>query len=133
MNERLVIDTSVYLNYAAYGKLYRLINEIKIYEIKVYINIELLEEIERNLERVLIVKTHTIEFLISEIKQNTLLIPTISIFSNCPDEKDNFLFDIAIQSGSEVLVTKENALLNWSESPILIHDIEWFKEKYVVD
>ena len=55
-----------------------------------------------------------------------------TVFNNSPDSKDNFLFDLALQTASEVIVTKEKALLNFAESPVLIHDIKWFKEKYPV-
>ncbi len=51
---------------------------------------------------------------------------------NSPDPKDNFLFDLAIQTNSDVIVTKEKALLSFGNSPVAIHDIKWFKETFPV-
>ena len=45
MSSKFVIDSSVYLNYAAYGKIYRLMDAIVTYDLVVYINEELLNEL----------------------------------------------------------------------------------------
>ena len=45
----------------------------------------------------------------------TTLFNTIPIFSDCPDPKDNYLFDLAIQSQADYLVTGDKIVL---ETPI---------------
>ena len=133
MKNRLVIDTSVYLSYARYKKLYRLSYCVEEYELNLFVNHILLEELVRNLPRILLLNGHDPQEALNEILEFTTLVQTIPIFSKSPDPKDNFLFDLAIQTQSDVIVTKEKILLDFKESPVLIHDIKWFKETYPVN
>ena len=47
--DRLVIDTSVFINYTRHQKLYRLINAILTYDLSVYLSFDLIDELERNI------------------------------------------------------------------------------------
>ena len=132
MQNKIVIDTCVLFNYAKYGKLYRIADAVFTYDLEIYVDKYLMSEIVRNARKV------TDNVLISrkiehDIRQFTYQVNTIPLFSKSPDPKDNFLFDLALQTNSEVIVTKEKALLSFSESPIPIHDIKWFKEKFPVE
>ena len=49
MKRKFVIDTSVYITYAAYNKIYRLISAIDKYSLEVYVNNEILLELENNI------------------------------------------------------------------------------------
>ena len=51
MKKALIIDTSVFLTYIRYNKLYRLIDAFNKYEIDVFVNQNLLNEIERNINK----------------------------------------------------------------------------------
>lgn len=42
MKKKFVIDTSVYITYAAYNKIYRLVDAINRYNLEVFINDELI-------------------------------------------------------------------------------------------
>ena len=132
MKRHFVIDTSVLITYASYGKLYRLANMIGTYNMKVFVNAHLLNEFGKNLQKVLNKRNIDIEEEIRSVLDFATLVETIPIFSISPDPKDNFLFDLALQTDSEVIVTKEKLLLNFVESPIPIHDIKWFKEMFLV-
>ena len=66
------------------------------------------------------------------ITESCIVFSPVTLFKDSPDIKDNFLFDLAIQTHSEIIVTKEIALLNFTLSPVPIHDIKWFKETYPV-
>ncbi|MFP5040644.1 putative toxin-antitoxin system toxin component, PIN family [Parasediminibacterium sp. JCM 36343] len=131
MPTKLVIDTSVYFTYAKHGKLYRLADAVLTYNLVVFVDDLLIAEVERNAYKIT-QDPGIAKQIIQEIKEFTFHFPTTPKFSNSPDPKDNFLFDLAIQTNSEVIVTKEKALLEFSESPIAIHDIKWFKENYPV-
>ena len=133
MKQHFVIDSSVFLSYAAYNKLYRLENAVEKYGLKVYINATLLDELEKNLPKVLRSTNLTTPIAIDIIIAISTSVEIIPQFTLSPDPKDNFLFDLALQTNSEVIVTKEKALLNFIESPVPIHDIKWFKETYPVD
>ena len=132
MKKALVVDTSVFLTYAAYDKIYRLIDAIDKYDLIVYVNDELLNEIERNLVNSVRAENADPKLIFESIKENTVLVKIENSYTQSPDPKDNFLFDLAIQTNSEILVTQEKALLNFENSPVKIHDLKWFKETYPV-
>jgi uncharacterized protein len=131
MKRNLVIDTSVFLTYIRFNKLYRLINAIVDYRLAVYVNSNLLQEIERNINKKVEIPIDTKE-IIDYILEYCILSEVVSIFNQSPDAKDNFLFDLAIQTNSEIIVTQEKALLTFKESPVVIHNLKWFKETYPV-
>ena len=66
------------------------------------------------------------------VRGYTIEFATVNSFTGNPDPKDNFLFDLAIQTGSEVIVTQEKALLGFKDSPVPIHNLKWVKENYPV-
>jgi len=132
MQKRLVIDTSVYITYAMFNKIYRLFNAIDKYDLAVFVNEFLLNEIENNLYESLRFKDADHLMILAAIKEITSNITSTPLYKNSPDPKDNFLFDLAIQTNSEVIVTSEKALLGFEESPVIIHDIKWFKETFPV-
>ena len=55
-----------------------------------------------------------LSIILIALKDITFCFKTISIFQDSTDTKDNFLFDLALQTESEVIVTKEKALLNFA-------------------
>ena len=127
-----MIDTSVYLTYAAYNKVYRLVSAIDEYDLQVFINDEILVELENNLAKCIRVADAQPRIIVEAIRKATIFKTTIFAFKGSPDPKDNFLFDLALQTGSEVIVTQEKALLGFKNSPVPIHDLKWFKENYPV-
>jgi uncharacterized protein len=108
-----------------------LINAIVDYRLAVYVNSNLLQEIERNINKKVEIPIDTKE-IIDYILEYCILSEVVSIFNQSPDAKDNFLFDLAIQTNSEIIVTQEKALLTFKESPVVIHNLKWFKETYPV-
>ena len=132
MKKKFVIDTSVYITYTAHNKIYRLISAIDKYSLDVYINDEILTELESNIARCIQVADVDPDIILLAIKKATIYKMTIPDFSSSPDPKDNFLFDLALQTGSEVIVTQEKALLGFKNSPVPVHDLKWFKENYPV-
>ncbi len=130
MKNHFVIDTSVYLTYASYDKIYRLENAVTMYELVVYINQQLLDELQSNLPKVIVAKDVSAKKLLDIISSFTVEVDVKPIFKESPDPKDNFLFDLALQTGSEVIVTQEKALLGFAKSPIPIRNIKWFKENF---
>ena len=111
--------------------MYRLIDAFNKYEIDVFVNQNLLNEIERNINKNVEVIVDTKEVM-DYITSSCILFEITPTFTQSPDPKYNFLFDLAIQTNSEILVTQEKALLNFENSPVKIHDLKWFKETYPV-
>ncbi len=131
-SNNLVIDTSIFINYALFDKMYRISYAVEAYELHVFVNNHLLSEFEKNLVMASKKRQVDIDLAMKLMHSITICIESEPLFTNSPDPKDNFLFDLAIQTTSEVIVTQEKALLNFRESPVLIHDIKWFKETYPV-
>ena len=132
MKKKFVIDTSVYITYATYNKIYRLVNAINLYDLYVFINDELLIELENNIGECLMIKDVAPAIILTAIENATIYTVTQPRFAGSPDPKDNFLFDLALQTGSEVIVTQEKSLLAFTNSPVPIHNIKWFKENFPV-
>jgi putative PIN family toxin of toxin-antitoxin system len=133
MKRRFVLDTSVILKYATHSRLYRLLSIVVKYQIIIYVNDNLIEELKRNLPKV--IKTPAIPHseILEEILFLTTYVKSEEIFLLSPDPKDNFLFDLAIQTGSEVIVSDEKKLLAFSDSPVPVKSLGWFKENFPVD
>ena len=133
MKRGYVLDTSVLMKYLSYNKLYRLFNIVSTYNITVYANTELINEIERNLPR--IVKSSPLSY--QQIMDDLLLLVTPIIttpsFTQSPAPKDNFLFDLALQTGSEVIVSDEKKLLFFENTPVPVRSLGWFKETFPVE
>lgn len=132
MKRKFVIDTSIFLIYASHNKLYRLADAAIIYGLLFYINDELIAELKRNIPRVIQASNITADDIIKNVLNITIHVNTINKFTESPDAKDNFLFDLALQTGSDIIVTQEKALLGFTSSPVEIHDLKWFKENYPV-
>lgn len=132
MKRKFVIDTSVYITYAAYNKIHRLVNAIDKYNLEVYVNDEIIEELENNIDDCMQVAGVKSAIILQAIRKATVHKTTVPGFNGSPDPKDNFLFDLAIQTDSEVIVTQEKALLTFKESPVPVHNLKWFKEHYPV-
>ncbi len=132
MSKKFVLDSSVFLTYAAYDKIYRILDAVITYDIIIFTNETLIEELKINLPKIIRIKTKTPEQIIDEIILLTTKVETTPQFSQSPDPKDNFLFDLSIQTNSELIVTEEKALLTFKESPVKIHNMKWFKENFPV-
>lgn len=85
MNRKFVLDTSVILKYATHSKLYRLLNIVMQYRIIIFVNDNLIAELEKNLPKV--IKAPTIPYY--EILEDILFLTTYfeskEIFDKSPD------------------------------------------------
>ena len=132
MNNKLVIDTSVFISYSIYKKMYRIFDAIKTYHLMVYVNEELINEYFDNLRYINKYTPYELEDLMTAFTDLSIFVKVEKQFNQSPDPKDNFLFDIAIQTNSEVIVSQEKALLQFANTPVPVHDIKWFKETFPV-
>ena len=133
MSRKFVLDTSVLLKYITHNKLYRLFNIVVKYRIVIYIDDTLIAELERNLPRA--IKSPAVPY--GEIIEAVLLLTTyakpLALFDVSPDPKDNFLFDLAMQTKSEVIVSDEKKLLSFYDSPVPVRSLGWFKETFPIE
>ncbi len=96
MRKKLVLDTCVFLTYASYNKLDRLVFAIEKYDLEIFSNKELIDELERNIPRVIKAEGVTTGDILVQVNLITTLVNTVPVFNKSPDPKDNFLFDLAL-------------------------------------
>ena len=133
MKRGFVLDTSVLLKYAAHDKLHRLLNIIATYNIVIYANETLMDEVKRNLPRMLKNQVVSPEKITERLLALTTFVNTNPAFTQSPDPKDNFLFDLALQTDSEVIVSDEKKLLLFKDTPVPVRSLGWFKETFPVE
>ena len=104
MKKALIIDTSVFLTYISFNKVYRITSAIQLHNLEVFVNETLINEIERNINKTLQVDANPLE-IINQILTATTLVKIVPSFTQSPDPKDNFLFDLAIQTNSEIIIS----------------------------
>ena len=131
---RLVIDANIFVAYAMYGKIERLAEAILTYNLEVFIDRGLLEEIHRTLSKPGMLRSDrfTADDIVELIQAITYLEETSYSYALSPDPEDNFLFDIALQHRCHVIITNETSLLHFKQSPVRIYNLEWFKNNFPV-
>jgi len=111
---KIVIDTNIWISYFINSNFTDLTELIHNNNIILYIDDVLLNEIKDILARKKFAKYHfdvgkILEFIISI----TTTVKTQPLFKDCPDPKDNFLYDLALQTNADYLVTGDRKLLTF--------------------
>jgi putative PIN family toxin of toxin-antitoxin system len=111
---RVVLDTNIWITYIITAKLDNLVHLIIDNDIQVLTSNHLIEELSEVISRKKFTKYLTLPIAeyIDFHKELSTNISTIPVFTASPDPKDNFLFDLAIQSDAEYIVTGDKRLLD---------------------
>jgi len=114
---KVIFDTNIWVSYFIKGKFDELVNLVIDDEMIVYSSKELIEELTEVLSRKKFSKylSLPINEYIDFHKELVTIINTKPNYKDSPDPKDNFLFDLAIQSASKYIVTGDKILLALSE------------------
>ena len=134
MITRIILDTNIWVSYFIGRNFDQIAPTILNNNLTVYSCIELEEELENVLNRKKIKKLlqlNTGRYL-AFVRNLTQPVQINRVFRGCPDDKDNYLFDLAIQSNSEFLVTGDKRLLAFNESPVKMMPLSTFKETYPI-
>ena len=70
--------------------------------------------------------------VISYIKRITLVVAERAVYGISPDPKDNYIFDLAIQTNSIFIISDDTKLLRFKLKPIPVHSTNWFLKKFPV-
>ncbi|MEX2565880.1 MAG: putative toxin-antitoxin system toxin component, PIN family [Cyclobacteriaceae bacterium] len=110
---KIILDTNIWISYIIGRKLDEIAKLILAQDLIVYSCKELEEELKEVLSRDKFRKLLQYDpgIYLNYIQNLTISIPVYSHFEGCPDKKDNFLFDLAIQSKSDFIVTGDKLLL----------------------
>jgi len=113
MKNKTVFDVNIWLSYFISGKSEKIIDMIENNNVFFYRSAELMSELKEVINRPKFAKyfSNGTEEYILFVEQVSEFILTQSIFDQCSDPKDNFLFDLAYQSHSDFLVSGDKKVL----------------------
>lgn len=129
---RIVIDTNIWVSYFINKRFEELAKLILDKNITVFSTAELLEELKEVLLRP---KFNTqinlpIERYINFHLQLVTFVSINRVYKESPDEKDNFLYDLAFQTKSRVLVTGDRKLLLFEVNDLETISLAAFKSRF---
>ena len=113
MKNKTVFDVNIWLRYFISGKSEKIVDMIENNEVFFYRSAELMSELKEVINRPKFAKyfPNGTEDYISFVEQVAEFTMTQPFFSQCPDPKDNYLFDLAYQSHSDFLVSEDKKVL----------------------
>jgi len=132
MSQRIILDTNIWISYfisRKFDEIARLIldNELNIFSC---------EELEAEVGDVLgrakfkkLIQYDPIRY-VDFLKNLTISIKIQRHFKGCPDAKDDFLFDLAIQAPAKYLVTGDKKLIGFKVQHLDILSFKEFKDMY---
>ncbi|MCC5936172.1 MAG: putative toxin-antitoxin system toxin component, PIN family [Lunatimonas sp.] len=130
----VVLDTNIWVSYIISGNLRELSAQILTYQLQVFACKELSNELEDVLCRQKIKKllTYPVNDYLRLIQKLTTNFNIHPIFRGAPDPQDNFLFDLALQSKSSLLVTGDKRLFAVSVLSLSILTLSDFKKRFPI-
>jgi len=130
MINKTVFDVNIWLRYFISGKAEKIIDMIEDNDVFFYRSAELTSELKDVINRPKFSKyfpTGTNEYILF-VEQVAELFLTQSVFDQCADPKDNYLFDLAYQSLSDFLVSGDKKVLAVPvEQPLKVLSLSAFK------
>lgn len=130
---KVILDTNIWISYFIKSQVDQLVDLVVDNELIVYSSKELVEELTEVLGRKKFVKylSLKVEDYIDLHKDLVDMVETEAVYFQCPDPKDNFLFDLALQSNTKIIVTGDKVLLNLENvEGIAIISLTAFKEQF---
>ena len=113
MRHKTVFDVNIWLRYFISGKTEKIIDMMEYNNVFFYRSEKLVSELKDVISRPKFTKyfpNGTKEHVLF-LEQVAELFHTQPLFDQCPDPKDNYLFDLAYQSHSDFLVSNDNKVL----------------------
>ena len=130
MPNRTVFDVNIWLSYFISGKSERIIDMKEYNDVFLYRSKELMAELKDVINRPKFARYFPdgTERYIEFVEQIADFFLTKPVFNQCPDPKDNYLFDLAYQSHSNFLVSGDKKVLAVpAKQPLQILSLSAFK------
>ena len=131
MKNKTVFDVNIWLSYFISGKSEKIIDMMENNDVFFYRSAELMSELKEVINRPKFTKyfSNGTEGYILFVEQAAEIFLTKAIFDQCPDPKDNYLFDLACQSRSDFLVSGDKKVLDVNvEPPLKLLPLSAFKK-----
>jgi putative PIN family toxin of toxin-antitoxin system len=131
MENRTIFDTNIWITYIIndrYDELAALVEKNRVCFLR---SIPSLEEFQEVLSRKKFQKYGVdVNLAIAFYKNVTTYCATQPLFTDCPDPKDNFLFDLALQGNAKYLVSGDKKVLDTPVNSETLHitTLTGFKE-----
>jgi putative PIN family toxin of toxin-antitoxin system len=118
--KRFVVDVNAFISIFIAGHTEWLLHYVIQNNLEIFIDDNLLNELLRVLEYKHIasrLKGSKFEYL-NFVRYISTQIESETFDIHSPDPEDDYLYNIALTANAKILVTNENALLHWKESPV---------------
>lgn len=128
----IIIDANVWIKFARTKNISPLLDRLIIYQFLPVVNNYLLSEIfDALIENKWMHKIQA-DATIGFIKKISLVVAERAIYRISPDPKDNYLFDLAIQTNCIFIISDDNKLRQFKIKPTPVHSTNWFLKKFPV-
>jgi len=130
--EKIVFDVNIFVSYIISDRLSEIVDMVFNRNVKLYRNEEMRNELEDVLTRSKFKKylSAPVAYYIDFFEKVTVPFATISMFEECADPKDNYLFDLAYQANARYLVSGDKKVLATSvRKPLQIVTLSIFKRE----
>ena len=130
MQESIIIDVNIWISYFIKSKTTEIFDLIIDNDLVVYSNKNLRNELIEVIHRKKFTKYLTTESISNNIlifDELTTNFNTKKQFTGSPDSKDDYLYDLAIQSNSKILVTGDKKLIEFKITNLDVISLLEFK------
>jgi putative PIN family toxin of toxin-antitoxin system len=132
MTTLIVLDANTWIRFARNKGIVPLFARIEAYDLMPVVNSYMLTEIFKVLVRnewmTEIQSLKVIDF----IKSIVVIKTEQAVYRISPDPKDNYLFDLAIQTNAAYIISDDSALLNFKMQPVKVFSSNWFLKHFPV-
>ena len=132
MTHKVVIDANVWIRFARTQNIRPLTERLFLYNIRPYANNYLLSEIFDALINNGWATEKAAEKVISFIRKICEISVVPAVYRLSPDEKDNYLFDLAVKNNCDCIISDDLALLSFSIKPVPVITTNWFLKHFPV-
>ncbi|MGC4128061.1 MAG: putative toxin-antitoxin system toxin component, PIN family [Bergeyella sp.] len=132
MSTKIILDVNIWVSYFITGRFSELSAIILNKNIQVHTCKEMIDELQDVLSRKKFEHRLNlpVDFYVNLHKELTLFSKIKICFSGSPDRNDDYLFDLAIQTESKILVTGDKKLLNFETKEVEMISLSEFLERY---
>lgn len=128
----IVFDANTWIRFARNKGIYPLFVRMELFDLAPVVNSYMLSEIFRVLVRnKWMAETQSLK-VIDFIKSIAVMKTEQAVYRISPDPKDNYLFDLAIQTNAAYIISDDSALLGFKMQPIKVLSSNWFLKHFPV-
>ena len=128
----IVIDAGVWVRMARSILAEPLILRCKIYELVPVLNNYLLAEVHDALLKNKWATIRQADVFVNYMKESSLFVTENAVYRLSPDPKDNYLFDLAVQSNCAFIISDDTDLLSFALQPVEVKSCNWFLKQFPV-